>query len=197
MHVHLIGKLNQRFMPVLIFIWVMVFVFIADYFLAHSNMSELAITSYQCVVYGLLLMSVLLLWRRGIYLFSGSLKQWIAGLFVIVLASGWYLSRGHSISVFPFIFARLTFTAFAEEYIFRGYFYERLTEYGNRWIPVLGSTLIFIIFHLPAYILAQGSLGRPNMLAAGIVGFILALIRYKTNRLILPTAVHLAVDISS
>ena len=79
----------------------------------------------------------------------------------------------------------LLLLAFFEEYVYRGYLYNLITKFSNRFWGIFISSLIFLVFHL----------ANPNIGVIGIVnilgfGVLLTLIYERCKNLYLITGIH-------
>ena len=151
-----------------------------------------ATTIAQIILYGVLVAPVLI-WSPNIFrLFAVPPWQYITAAVIVgaaLLAAGITLHLGSGLIQATL---RTSATAISEETIFRGFIWERMRRSGWK-VPMViaGDTAAFAIFHIPALL----SKFQPTSVATLIiVGAILSLLRLATRGLLIPTAVHFALD---
>ena len=85
-----------------------------------------------------------------------------------------------------------TGVAIGEETVFRGYLLTGLNKAWGKWVALGVMTVIFGLFHLPAYIeggMQSGTLTLAILLAS-LFGLLFSLIYLRTGSLWLPVALH-------
>jgi membrane protease YdiL (CAAX protease family) len=98
---------------------------------------------------------------------------------------------GASLGALPFFLALFTLAAAVEEFIFRGYPLQALSEGSRSWIAGLFLCLLFTLGHA----------GNPDVTMIGIAniflaGVILVILYFQTRRLWLPITFHLSWNLS-
>lgn len=89
---------------------------------------------------------------------------------------------------------RMGVTAVVEEFVFRGYLWDRCVELlQESWKAVGLNTVLFVGSHLPVA-LTQGG-GAAQLAGVTAFGVIFCLVRIKTRSLAAPILLHWAVDI--
>ncbi len=84
--------------------------------------------------------------------------------------------------------------AIGEETIFRGYLLTGLCAAWGYWRGLLSMTIVFALFHLPAYSSHETAAGLVTLeiALAGLFGFLFGWIYLQTRTLWLPAALHFA-----
>ena len=135
----------------------------------------------------------ILIWSRNIFrLFASPPWQYITAAVTAgaaLLAAGISLHLGRELIQAAL---RTSATAISEETVFRGLIWERMRRSGWKIPMVIAvDTTAFATFHLPAML----SNFQPTSFATLIiVGVLLSLQRLATRGLLIPTAVHFALD---
>ena len=87
---------------------------------------------------------------------------------------------------------RTSATAIGEETAFRGFIWEQMRRSGWKIPMVIAvDTAAFVIFHIPAMLSQFQPISFATLI---IVGVLLSLLRLVTRGLLIPTAVHFALD---
>ncbi len=124
-------------------------------------------------------------------------------LFLAELSAGWLSITGWSWNVLSGLaWLRVAWVgllinvgvAIGEETIFRGYLLTGLKQAWGKWPALFAMTVIFGLFHLPAYLTdATGSAALTlSILLASAFGLLFGLVYLQTGTLWLPIALHFA-----
>ena len=151
-----------------------------------------ATTFAQILLYGAMVAPVLI-WSPNIFrLFASPPWQYIAAAVITgatLLTAGITLHLGMGL-----IQAALRTSAMAigEETAFRGFIWEQMRRSGWKIPMVIAvDTAAFVIFHIPAMLSQFQPISFATLI---IVGVLLSLLRLVTRGLLIPTAVHFALD---
>ena len=123
--------------------------------------------------------------------------------FLLEVRAGWLVLDGWNWQVLPFdVFLRTVWVgllvnvgvAIGEETVFRGYLLTGLNTVWGKWRALLVMTIIFGLFHLPAYV-ENGMQSVTLTLAivlASLFGLLFGLVYLRTRSLWLPVSLHFA-----
>jgi membrane protease YdiL (CAAX protease family) len=143
--------------------------------------------------------------RRGWWkdlLFGFLLISAVLSLFFLLeVRAGWLVVEGWSWQILPLdVFLRTAWVgllvnvgvAIGEETIFRGYLLTGLRTVWGKWQALLVMTLVFGLFHLPAY--AENGMQSATLtlaiLLASLFGLLFGLVYIRTESLWLPVSLH-------
>ena len=140
------------------------------------------------------------LWRDllfGFLLGTGALSAF----FLFEVKAGWLVVEGWNWQLLPFdVFLRTAWVgllvnvsvAVGEEAIFRGYLLNGLKAAWGKWIGLILMTVVFGLFHLPAYIEGgmQSATLALGILLASLFGLLFGLACLRTGSLWLPVSLH-------
>lgn len=130
------------------------------------------------------------------------LKGWAAGAIAFVSYSAlmgvfgvvefrWNWSAVRTLSAFGIAFSAFGI-ALTEEILFRGFFLQTMLKDLPRWIAVILTGLIFVVFHDLAHPLSFFTEPRQMMLAGGLfsLNVLLCMAYLKSGSLFLPIGIH-------
>ena len=151
-----------------------------------------AITFAQMLLYGVTVTPILI-WSRNIFrLFASPPWQYITAAIIAgaaLLAAGTTLHLGRGLIQAAL---RASATAIGEETVFRGFIWDRMRRSGWKIPMVIAvDTAAFATFHIPAMLSQFHPISFATLI---IVGVLLSLLRLVTRGLLIPTAVHFALD---
>lgn len=158
----------------------------------------------QVLVYGYLLAGALVIGRRrwtwdqlgvngrGLKLSLACGLALLAGRTLVILAVDWPLWTRPV--TWPGLLADGLFyfgaVALTEELLFRGLLYRALADWRGTRLALWGSTLAFGLYHWPS----QGPLGA---LGTGLVGLVLAVLRWRADGIAGPIIIHGLIDLQA
>jgi membrane protease YdiL (CAAX protease family) len=126
-------------------------------------------------------------------------SQWFIGAAALLLALLSAIAIGHIRLVSGLIaLLKQLATGFGEETVFRGFVFAKSLALKPRvWFALILSSLLFGIAHVPQVIYEHDSVaGAAAELATDtVIGAVLALVRYGSKALVLPTLLHAAVNL--
>jgi membrane protease YdiL (CAAX protease family) len=121
--------------------------------------------------------------------------------FLLEVTAGWLILDGWNWQVLPFdVFLRTAWVgllvnvgvAIGEETVFRGYLLTGLNTVWGKWRALLVMTIVFGLFHLPAY--AENGMQSATLtlaiVLASLFGLLFGLVYLRTGSLWLPVSLH-------
>ena len=181
----------------MLFVWVTVVAILGVFMVFPRIHDTWSLTTAQVLLYFAMVLPILV-WSRSTFRdFTAPKWQRLAALSLVAGSLGIAAAVQHQGIELIGAFVRVGVTAVGEEVIFRGFIWDRMNRAGWRTPLLIAVNVIaFALWHIPSILAgySSGSVGAFAVLL--LVGLILCTLRLVTRSLILPSAVHFAIDIS-
>lgn len=180
----------------MLFVWVTLVAILGVFLLFPRIHHSWVLTGTQVLLYFAMVLPILVWAPKTFRDFASPNWQRLAALLLAAGSLGAAAALQHQgIELFAAVI-RVGVTAVGEEIIFRGFIWDQTRRAG--WgmpLLIVANVIAFALWHIPSMLAGYSSLSVGAFAVLLLVGLILCVLRLVTRSLILPAAVHFAIDI--
>lgn len=180
----------------ILFAWVSLIAAVGVFFVFPRVHDVWVLTGAQVLLYGAMVLPIVV-WARSTFRdFASPRWQQLVAIVLVAGSVGVAAVAQHPGIELLGAAIRVGATAVGEELIFRGFIWRQTRRAG--WgtpVVIAVNVAAFVLWHIPSMLAGFSSASVEAFALLLIVGLILCVVRLVTRSLILPVALHFAIDI--